>query len=429
MLFCFQSPDSTKDQEKTSPGINNLPQLKDKPSRDEKKTAPNSQTNENEDEKSSLELDITSLLKKKKKPSKLEVISEERKAFLEKDKKVQEGIQTRETKLQVLKEKSEKKDETLSAKEKELMALREKTRRMMMRAREKEKDFKNDEKEFKSVLERDPKEKQSMMDKIMAKANAKAIAMKEEMRKKRNQNNDDNLLAFLRSSHKKGGDIYEFIDENAQPELSSACMSENTPIAINAVENTLLPIPEASTERHLTVVRPGVVQNNRNETRNNRYDNQVQNGRPPPVLNGLNMHEQTRKAHQQYQEEKLRKGEEEKTVPPIIIENSHSHDKKCKKNNDSVHEIIDMKYIDDDDDNHMKENKYTPLSRLRKQNSVILPNKIELKRVNDILPRKSPSPRISRKSDCKTQKSEDTESKESSQQITNYYFLTHSIGV
>ena len=354
-------------------------------------------------------------MKRKKKTNKLEVISEERKAFMEKDKKVQEGIQTRETKLQVLKEKSEKKDETLSAKEKELMALREKTRRMMMRAKEKEKDFKNDEKEFKSVLERDPKAKQSMMDKIMAKANAKAIAMKEEMRKKRNQNNDDNLLAFLRSSHKKGGDIYEFIDENAQPELSNACTSKDTPVCMNAVDNTHLPIPEASTERHLTVVN--VVENDttRNETRITKYNNQVPNCRAPPVLNGLNMHDQTKKAHQQYQEEELRKSEEEKTVPPIIIENNHTYDKKSLKDNDPVHDKIDLKYKDDEDHNHIKENKYTPLCRLRKQNSVILPNKIELKRVNDILPRKSPSPRTSRKSDSNKQKSGDTEPKESSQ--------------
>ena len=144
----------------------------------------------------------------------LETISEERKAFMEKDDQVQKRIIIREEKLEILKEKSLKKDSELTAKELELQKLRERTRLLMQKAKEKEENFSKEEKEFQSSLEKGPKDGKSRLDKILAKANEKANAMKEEMRKKRASEDEDNLLSFLRKSHKKGDSIYSFIEED-----------------------------------------------------------------------------------------------------------------------------------------------------------------------------------------------------------------------
>ena len=154
-------------------------------------------------------------INKKQRASKkpLETISEERKAFIEKDDKVQKRIIIREEKLEMLKEKSLKKDSELTAKEQELHKLRERTRLLMQKAKEKEENFSKEEKEFQSTLEKAPKEGKTRLDKILAKANEKANAMKEEMRRKRACEDEDNLLSFLRKSHKKGGSIYSFIED------------------------------------------------------------------------------------------------------------------------------------------------------------------------------------------------------------------------
>ena len=82
----------------------------------------------------------------------LDTISEDRKAFMEKDAAVQKSIASREEKIQQLKEKSLKKEDDLSAKTLELMELRERTRRMMEKARAKEVEFKENEKKLESVL-------------------------------------------------------------------------------------------------------------------------------------------------------------------------------------------------------------------------------------------------------------------------------------
>ena len=154
----------------------------------------------------------------KTKPKGLETISEGRKAFQDKDEEVQRQIVRREEKLQSLKEKSAKKDTELSEKELELKKLREKTRLMMQRAKEKEENFNQNEKALKTTLSQ--KEKKSRMDIILAKANEKANAMKEEMKAKRkkDEGEDDNLLAFLRKSHKKGENIYNYIDTTEEKE-------------------------------------------------------------------------------------------------------------------------------------------------------------------------------------------------------------------
>ena len=142
----------------------------------------------------------------------------------EKDDQVQKQIVMREAKLESLKEKSLRKESSLSAKEQELKALREKTRLMMQRAQAAEEDFKQGEKALNKTLSQ--KEKKSRMDMILAKANEKASAMKAEMRAKRLKDEDDNLLAFLRKSHKKGENIYNYLeisndkenmDESAEP--------------------------------------------------------------------------------------------------------------------------------------------------------------------------------------------------------------------
>ena len=146
----------------------------------------------------------------------LDTISEDRKAFMEKDAAVQKSIASREEKIQQLKEKSLKKEDDLSAKTLELMELRERTRRMMEKARAKEAEFKENEKKLESVLTQDPATKRSRMDKILARANEKAaqlMAQKQQARQRQEAGGggEDNLLAFLRSSHKQGRNIYDYI--------------------------------------------------------------------------------------------------------------------------------------------------------------------------------------------------------------------------
>ena len=303
-----------------------------------------------------------------------------------------------------MKEKSLKKDANLSDKEKELQSLREKARKMMLRAQEKEKDFKNEEKEFKSVLEKGPKEKQSMMDKIMAKANAKAIAMKEEMRKKRNQNNDDNLLAFLRTSHKKGSNIYDLMDSNYQNENTSAM----------STENCQLPIPEKTNEngsnlQDTTATATGTVPMKvehsaiSNGRMNNLADVANSNGTSP--ANGVNMHPQTLSAHTKYQREKEGKNSPRvvSAIPPIVVEVTDNTKETVQNINE---DFQNLKYIDDNDDqtNINKTVEKQRLSPVPCEASAILKNKIELKNVKQFLPR-SPSPH--RKSDNESSRSKE----------------------
>jgi hypothetical protein len=144
---------------------------------------------------------------------------------MEKDAAVQKSIAAREEKIQQLKEKSLKKEDDLSTKSKELMELRERTRRMMEKARAKEAEFKENEKQLERVLNQDPTAKQSMMDKILAKASQKAEQLRAEKREARRRQeeaaaagggDEDNLLAFLRRSHKEGRNIYDFLDPGAE---------------------------------------------------------------------------------------------------------------------------------------------------------------------------------------------------------------------
>jgi len=165
----------------------------------------------------------------------LDTISEDRKAFMEKDADVQRSIAIREEKIQQLKEKSIKKEDNLSTKAKELADLRERTRRMMEKARAKEAAFTENEQKLQQVLSQDPAAKRTMMDKILARANEKAAQMKAEKQARRLQGEEkgeDDLLSFLRSSHKEGRNIYDYLapdqDRLAENSTGIETASRNT---------------------------------------------------------------------------------------------------------------------------------------------------------------------------------------------------------
>ena len=163
--------------------------------------------------------------RKKPQDNDCENISPQMRAMLEKDSEMQKNIGSKEEKLHKLVEKQLEKAATLSQKEKQLQEMRERTQRMLEKSRKKNLEFEAEEERLKQAIEtKETKtiKKTSMKEKLITKAsdkaksmNEKAKNMKEEMRKKRSEakkDDDDDLLAFLRKSHKEKGNIYELVD-------------------------------------------------------------------------------------------------------------------------------------------------------------------------------------------------------------------------
>ena len=136
--------------------------------------------------------------------------------MLEKEKELQRNLGSKEEKLQKLKEHQLNKEESLSEKEKQLQEMRERTRRMLEKSRQKEQDFEASTQSFNETIKANeaPEPKRATMkDKLKSKVSDKAKgmtdmakAMKEEMRRKREEakkDEEDDLLSFLRNSHKK----------------------------------------------------------------------------------------------------------------------------------------------------------------------------------------------------------------------------------
>ena len=158
----------------------------------------------------------------------LENISPQHRALLEKDDACQKEITKREEKLTQLIEKSIQKEKMLTEREKELQKLRERTKKMLEAAKQKELEF-NILKEGSSdstdvKVENKVVKNKSNKDRIIEKANEKAKKLKREMGSKNADSADDDgdLLAFLRKSHKAKRNIYEFIDNP---------VNENIPVA------------------------------------------------------------------------------------------------------------------------------------------------------------------------------------------------------
>ena len=108
------------------------------------------------------------------------------------------------------------KEENISEKEKQLQEMRERTRRLLEKSRQKEQEFEASTKNFNETIKaNEPPEpkKATMKEKLKSKVSDKAKgmsemakAMKEEMRRKREEarkDEEDDLLAFLRKSHKE----------------------------------------------------------------------------------------------------------------------------------------------------------------------------------------------------------------------------------
>ena len=137
--------------------------------------------------------------------------------MLEKERELQRNLGSKEEKLQKLKEHQLDKEGSLSEKEKQLQEMRERTRRMLEKSRQKEQDFEASTQSFNETIKAndtllEPKKatmKEMLKSKVSDKAKGMsdmARAMKEEMRRKREEakkDEEDDLLSFLRNSHKK----------------------------------------------------------------------------------------------------------------------------------------------------------------------------------------------------------------------------------
>ena len=125
-------------------------------------------------------------------------------------------IVKREAKLTKMIESSNERDKLLKARESEIQILREKTKRMLEEAKRKNDEFENVEKNFfkssiKSVIsDKSELKKTAKKGKSGQKSNK---SKKQEIKSKAASSDDDkDLLAFLRQSHKKKANIYDFID-------------------------------------------------------------------------------------------------------------------------------------------------------------------------------------------------------------------------
>jgi predicted transcriptional regulator len=185
---------------------------------------------------------------------------------MEKDAEVQRSIASREEKIQQLKEKSIRKEDELSTKAKELAELRERTRRMMEKARAKEAEFTENEQKLQQVLSQDPAVKRGLMDKILARANEKAAQLKAEKQAARRlqgeEKGEDNLLAFLRRSHKEGCNIYDYLAPESSSELAidqPPASSARTRPLVMAEDRDLLETKHASVPNGRERVEEGQV--------------------------------------------------------------------------------------------------------------------------------------------------------------------------
>ena len=126
-------------------------------------------------------------------------------------------IVKREEKLTKMIESSNERDKLLKARESEIQILREKTKRMLEEAKRKNDEFEDVEKNFfksssKSVITDKSEPKKSVKKGKSGQKSSKSM-MKQEIKSKAPSSDDDkDLLAFLRQSHKKKGNIYDFID-------------------------------------------------------------------------------------------------------------------------------------------------------------------------------------------------------------------------
>ena len=136
--------------------------------------------------------------------------------MMEKESELQRNLGSKEEKLHKLVEQQVTKEENISEKEKQLQEMRERTRRLLEKSRQKEQEFEASTKNFNETIKaNEPPEpkKATMKEKLKSKVSDKAKgmsemakAMKEEMRRKREEarkDEEDDLLSFLRNSHKK----------------------------------------------------------------------------------------------------------------------------------------------------------------------------------------------------------------------------------
>ena len=136
--------------------------------------------------------------------------------MMEKESELQRNLGSKEEKLHKLVEQQVTKEENISEKEKQLQEMRERTRRLLEKSRQKEQEFEASNKNFNETIKaNEPPEpkKATMKEKLKSKVSDKAKrmsemakAIKEEMRRKREearQDEEDDLLAFLRKSHKE----------------------------------------------------------------------------------------------------------------------------------------------------------------------------------------------------------------------------------
>ena len=127
-------------------------------------------------------------------------------------------IVKREEKLTKMIESSNERDKLLKAREAEIQRLREKTKKMLEDAKKKDDEFEDAEKNFfknsfKSVISDKSESKKNVK---KGKSGQKSIkSTKQEIKSKAAASDDDkDLLAFLRQSHKKKANIYDFIDSS-----------------------------------------------------------------------------------------------------------------------------------------------------------------------------------------------------------------------
>ena len=144
------------------------------------------------------------------------VISDKVEVLDQKDSECKREIYKREDKLNKMMESSNERERMLKERELEIQKLREKTRRMLEEARKKSEEFQTVEKSFISATDQnhnliDPHvEKQSRRKKGGHKS-SRAPEHKNKTADSHDADDDKDLLAFLRQSHKKKTNIYDFL--------------------------------------------------------------------------------------------------------------------------------------------------------------------------------------------------------------------------
>ena len=145
-----------------------------------------------------------------------------------KDTECKREIGKREEKLSKMIESSNEREKLLKERESEIQRLRERTRKMLEEAKKKNDEFEDAEKSLIKSASKTDKTGSKNPSKNRKSGQKSNRSVKQEIKNKAASSDDDkDLLAFLRQSHKKKTNIYDFIDPSKPKSLEPPIVQVN----------------------------------------------------------------------------------------------------------------------------------------------------------------------------------------------------------